>query len=304
MNRVTYLGVAALAGLTVLGNVAEAKALAIAVPQSNPTQQAVQAEVVVVGKVTEIEKEMSKATQFPGAPDKVDYHVAVLKINESLAGAKGLTNIRIGFLPAPPIGPGVGGPVGGPIRRPPIRRFPNVALTEGQEGCFFLFKHHDGDFYVMQNFSLPLDKKAADFDKQITNVKKVLKTIEDPMAGLKAKDAADRQLAAHVLVQKYRMYPPNAGPKQPKQEDIPAEESKLILQTMAEMDWNKFDPQGGASVQNMFGLLGVQQGQHGFNPPKFQPGQNDYAKVYAEYVMKWIKDNSDKYHVQKWVVVK
>jgi hypothetical protein len=304
MRQMSY-SAAAMTLVAVLASTASAKALAIAVPNRPAQQQAITADVIVVGKVIEIEKEMTQASQFPGQPNKVDYHVAVLKISENLHGAKGLTNVRVGFLPAPKVAPDAApGPIGGPIRRPIRRPFPTVSLTEGQEGCFCLNKHHDGDFYVISPQGQPLDKKAADFDKQLDQVKKVVKTLDDPLNSLKAKDLADRQLAAHVLIQKYRMYPPNAGNKQPTQQDIPAEESKLILQTMAAMDWNKFDPQGGPSVQNMFGMLGVQQGQHDFNPPKFQPGQQDYAKVYGDYVMKWIKDNAEKYHIQKWVVAK
>jgi hypothetical protein len=308
MRRTRCLAILTLAGIAPLVASAKANAVAIMLPQSNPTQQAIQADVIVVGKVTEIEKEMSQASPFQGAQNKVDYHVGVIKISDSILGAKGLTTIRVGYLPAPKIQLG---PIGGPalaiqpIRRPPIRQ-QQVTLTEGQEGCFFLFKHHDGDFYTMQNFSLPLDKKVADFDKKLDGVKKVVKMIDDPMSGLKAKDAADRQEAAHILIQRYRSYPPNVGAKQPKQDDIAADQSKLILQIMSEMEWGKFEQKDGFSigVQNMFGMLGIQQGQQGFNPPKFQPGQNDYGKVYGEYVMKWIKDNSDKYHIQKWVAVR
>jgi hypothetical protein len=304
MRQMSYIAVA-LTLAAALASTASAKAVAVMIPNRPTPQQAITADVVVVGKVTEIEMEMTQASQFPGQPNKVDYQVAVLKITENLHGAKGLTNLRVGFLPAPKLAPDAApGPIGGPIRRPIRRPFQTVTLTEGQEGCFCLTKHHDGDFYVLSPQGQPLDKKAADFDKQLDQVKKIVRTLDEPLASLKAKDPADRQLAAHVLVQKYRMYPPNAGNKQPTQQDIPSEESKLILQTMAEMDWNKLDPQGGPSVQTMFSMLQIPQGQHGFTPPKFQPGQQDYAKVYGDFVMKWIKDNTEKYHIQKWVVAK
>jgi hypothetical protein len=297
MRRVVPFAVGAL----MLAWALPAAARAIAIQNRTPAQQAMQAEVIVAGKVSEIEKEMSKATQFPGAQEKVDYHVGVIKIADNIAGAKGLTTIRVGFLPAPKGDPG---PVGGPIRRPPFRQ-PQATLSDGQEGVFFLTKHHDGDFYIMQQFGLPLDKKAADYDKQLETVKRIIKIVEDPAAALKVKDAAERQFAAVLLVQKYRTYPQNAGNKQPKQEEIPADQSKQILQAMAEMEWNKFEQKEGfpVSVQNMFGMLGIQPGQHGFDPPKFQPGQNDYAEVYAKYVKGWLNDNAEKYRIQKWVAV-
>src|SRR6516165_2966720 len=130
MRRFSFLGIATLTSAVLLATATQVKALRIAVPQSNPTQQAIQAEVIVVGKVNEIEKEMSQATQFPGNPMKVDYHVGVIKISENIVGAKGLTTIRVGFLPAPKVQPGpVGGPAIQPIRRPPFVQ--QVVLTEG-----------------------------------------------------------------------------------------------------------------------------------------------------------------------------
>lgn len=303
MSRIPCLAASALACTFLLAVAAPAKALRIAVPVSNPTQQAITADVIVVGKVTEIEKDVVEAAQFPGQPQKAAFQVGVVKVNENILGAKGLTTLRVGFLPAPKVVPQ---PDGGPALGRPIRRpFPGqqASLSEGQEGCFFLNKHHEGDFYVMQQFSLPLNKKAADFDKQLESVKKIVKTFEDPMAGLKAKDAADRQLAAHVLIQKYRLYPPNAT-KQPKQEDIPADQSKLILQIMSEMEWNKFDPKTSVSLPNMFNLLEIQQGQHGFNPPRPQPNQPVDANAYGTYVQKWLKENAEKYRIQKRVVSK
>lgn len=300
MRRVIHA--AAALATVLMAAPAVAKAIAIA-PNRTGAQQAMQAEVIVVGKVAEIEKEMTQASQSPGQPQKAAYHVGVVKINESILGAKGLTTLRVGFLPAPKVAPPVDG---GPIRRPPIGRFQQATLTDGQEGVFFLNKHHDGDFYVMQQFGQPLDKKAANFDKQLDTVKKIVKTVEDPMAALKAKEAADRQLAAAILIQRYRTRPAAVGAVQPKQADVPAEESRLILQTIAEMDWNKYENRDGIAVsaRSMFGMLNIPPGQHGFDPPKAAPGQKDFAKVYAEYAQKWLKDNVEKYRVQKWVAGK
>jgi hypothetical protein len=308
MRRIPHSGYSALAVAFVLSFAIQAKAVAVAIQNRTPTQQAMQADIIVVGKVTAIEKEMSKATQFPGAKDKVDYLVGVVKIGENIQSAKGLTTIRVGWqnVQNPGLIGNPGGPVKGPIR-PPIRRAPQATLTEGQEACFFLSKHHDGDFYIMMQWGIPLDRKTADFDKQLDSVKKIVKIIDDPVSGLKTKDAAERQFAACMLLQRYRTYPTNVGTKgQPRQEEIPAEISSLILKTMSEMEWGKFESREGLNigVQNMFGFLGIQPGQFGFNPPKFTPNQSDFAKLYGEYVIKWIKENSDKYRIQKWAAAK
>lgn len=304
MRRKSTL-VAAAACVVLLGSVSSAKALRIAIQNRTPAQQAMTAEVVVTGKVVEIEKEMTKATQAVGVKDKIDYQVGVIKITENIQGAKGLTTIRVGWQPAPNQGnPGTDlQPAVQPIRRPPFRQ-PQVTLTEGQEGCFFLTKHHDGDFYVLQQFGQPLDKKAADYDKQLSSVKQLLKAFEDPKSALKAKDAGERQFAACMLVQKYRTYPqintPNA---KVVQEDIDADVSKLILQTLAEMEWTKIDPMlGNSLLQSTWYQIGVQP-TDGFVQPKFVQGQ-DFNKIMGEAVTKWLKDNADKYRIKRHVVAK
>jgi len=288
-----------------LANVAPAKALRVAMPNRTPAQQAMTAEVIIVGKVTEIEKEMTKATPGVGVKDKIDYHVGVIKISESIQGAKGLTTVRVGWQPTPKLG----GPVPDlqpavqqlPVRRPPFQQ-QQAFLTEGQEGCFFLTKHHDGDFYVMQQAGMPLDKKVADFEKQMTSVKKVMKVFEDPKTALKAKDASDRQFAANMLIQKYRNYPqvntPNA---KVVQEGIDAEESKLILETLSAMEWGKVDA-NGQGLQNIWYQIGIQP-KDGFVQPKFVQGQ-DFNKIMGEAVSKWLKDNAEKYRIQRWTVAK
>lgn len=304
MRRKLFVAVAA-ASAILLANVAPAKALRI-MPNSRPAvQQAMTAEVIVIGKVGEIEKDVTKATPNISAKDKIDYHVAVIKITESIQGAKGLTTIRVGWQGgAQPVGPSTlpvqpAQPAIQPIRRPQ----PQVALSVGQEGCFFLTKHHDGDFYVMQQFSGPLDKKAADYEKQLSNVKKLIKAFEDPKAALKATEASDRQLAACMLLQKYRIAPPvNTPNAKLTQEPIDAEVSKLILQTLSEMEWGKTDPTTNMGLQNVWYLVGAEP-KDGWNQPKSIQGQ-DYNKILSAAVSKWLKENAEKYRIQRYVVAK
>jgi hypothetical protein len=285
-----------------------AQALRVMMPNLSPAQQAIKAEVIVVGKVTELEKELTQATAFPNATEKVGFQIGVIKISESVVGAKGLTTIRVGWQPvaAAPANPTPNVPNLRPLIRPRPGINRSVTLTEGQEGCFQLVKHHEGDFYVLIMGGQPLEKKAADFDKQLENVKKVVKIFEDPVASLKAKEADERRFAAGILLQKYRMAPQSTNGKPARQEDISEEQSELIMRIMAESDWGKNEMKDGipVGVQILFGNLGIAQGQHGFNPPKFMPGQQDYAKVYGDYVMKWIKDNTGKYRIQRWVASK
>src|SRR5690349_11243173 len=122
--------------------VTAAPAKRVAAPP-NPVQRALAAEVVVVGKVTAIEKEAVELPPAPDAPNKVAYKVAVVKVEAGLAGADNLTHVKVGFVP-----------VGGPPRG-----FGPVALTEGQEGLFFLTKHPSGQFYTFNWMAPPVDAK-------------------------------------------------------------------------------------------------------------------------------------------------
>src|SRR5438874_2405287 len=63
------------------------------VAQPTPGMQAIQADVVVVGKIAEIEKETVEAAPFKGAnkDQRISYKIAILKIEDPLIGGKGLT---------------------------------------------------------------------------------------------------------------------------------------------------------------------------------------------------------------------
>src|SRR4051812_32739446 len=98
-------------------------------PIARPVERALRTPVVVVGKVTAIEKDPIDAPPYPGATNKVAYKIAVVKVETNLAGAANTTHLKVGFVPA-----GAGG------RRGPE----NPDLKEGEEWLFFLTKHHGG----------------------------------------------------------------------------------------------------------------------------------------------------------------
>lgn len=280
---------------------ADAKALMVAPPR--PGQAAAQADIVVTGKITEIEKDTVEASQFPGAPkdQKATYKIAVLKIDTPIIGGKGLTQFRVGFPELAAATPRPLPPGGG--ARPPIRvggRGP-VALTADQEGCFFLTRHHEGDFYVLAGFGPPLDKKDENYTKQLEEVKKVAKIIENPVTALKAKELDDRFNAANVLLQRYQL----AGSNKPmSREAIPAEENKLILAILTELPWVPTDvkPRGPTdpvppSRSQLWYM--VQQDMTGFKQPVFPPQRPgdppvDGNKIMDEATSKFLKANADK----------
>src|SRR6516165_6901582 len=146
-----------LAGLACLLSLAStAFALGIMLPQAG-AHRVPAVDCVIIGKVTSIEAKPVMAARFPGDKEKGEYTVAVVKVDEALYGANGLTSVRVAFLtpkvqPVPPPGPG-------PIR-PPIRRgFAPASLAVDQEACLFLQKHADEPFFVIQNSNDVVNKK-------------------------------------------------------------------------------------------------------------------------------------------------
>ncbi len=309
MNRPFRWCVAALTA-AVLGHVgqAEAKALRIALPPK-PAMQAAQADVIVLGKVAEIEKDSVEATQFKGAPkeQKVAYKIAVLKIEDPLVGARGLTQLRVGFpadAPAAgvepvdsdkpqiaiarrPIRPGFGGP---------------VALTAGMEGVFMLTPHHEGDFYVLVNNAAPLLKKDEGYAKELESIKKTAAAIDDPVTALKAKDKADRAAAALTLLTRYRGRPVTG---KVVEEDLPAEENKLLVQAVAEMPWvPENNDYTKPSRSNVWYFL--QPEKYGFKQPVFKqpvPGAPpaDFNKQWEEVTDEFLKTTGDKIKIKRMV---
>ena len=266
------------AALIVAAIAVTAHAGTIAMPPPGPARVA-NADAVIVGKVEAIEPQDMKV-------GTVSYRIAVVRISQGLRGIKGEKTLRVGFIPIPPQ------PKGGPIV---ITSGPQpVQFQVGQEGLLLLSKHAKEKFYVLPG---PVgyyvgSEKNPNFEKEIEGIKAFAKVIDDPHKGLKSKDASERLVAASLLIDKYRSF---RGPGKVKLEPIDAEESKLILQAIADADWkgqldfSTFRP----NAAGLFQQLGV-AAKDGFMPP---PGGN-----YQEAAQKWVRENVEKYRIQRLVV--
>ena len=288
-----------------LGTTAKAKALLIA--PARPGQLTAQADVVVTGKVTEIEKDTVEASPYPGAPkdQKMTYKIAVVKLDEGIIGGKGLTQFRVGFpdVPTSTTRPPL------PGRRPGIGRIRPIrgpaTLKLGQEGCFFLSRHHAADFYILAGNAPPLNKKDANYAKQLEEVKKIAKVLDNPVAALKTKELDDRFEAAYVTLQHHQM---NRTGKPRAREPIPDEENKLILATLAELPWQAKDPKPRpgselppASRSTLWYM--IQQDMVGFKQPIFKPRKPgdppvDANKVWEDTTTAYLKDNMSKIKIK------
>jgi hypothetical protein len=268
----------------------------------SPIQQATQAQIVVIGKVTDLEPDLAMVEASPGS-EKVAHMVANVRIDESLLGIKGLTHIRIGFVPSARMV--MSDDAQFKARLNGVRSwFGGMNLTAGQEACFFLQKHPTADFYVLMQYAYPLDKGDLGYDTDIKAVRNILKAFEKPVEALRAKDAGERQLAACALVMRYRTQTNRAVPVFEQvvpvvNEPIPAEESKLILKALGEMKWGEqpFDVNGTFSLQSAFSQLGI-GANDGWQQPQ-QKENEDFNAAMSEALTKWFSANADKYRVQR-----
>lgn len=300
-----YLLAAAAAVVLIVANESAAKLMIAFRPAP---QRAVTADVVVVGKITAIEKDTVDAPVAPGVEEKVTHKIAVVKIQTNLGGANNLTHIKVGFVPqgnapgrgGPPVKPGQ--PQIQPVR--PIRPGMQAPeLKEGQEMLFFLVKHHSGDFYTMPGMSPPVDVSNDEGKKELEKVKHVTELLADPMKGLKSDKADVRGETATLLVMKYRTFESGG---ETEEVAINADESKLILKAIAEADWKAVrGREAGVNAQSAFYQLGLTEND-GWTPPPFvrpKPGQPpvDFVAVQKEAFVKWLAGAGKDYKIKKFV---
>jgi hypothetical protein len=288
MNRISLIALALAAGLCLVPATSFAQPVAkrIAIRFSPLPERVATADAVVAGKVTGIEDKTVSAEPAPGVKDKVEYEIAVVKVEDGILGTKGLTHVKVGTVKVPEgkpiIRPGGGAP---------------QKLTVDQEGVFFLHKHPTESFYVLQGPMSVVNKAGNDnYEKELARVKECAKLLADPKAGLKAKSADDRALTAGMLVLRYN----TPRPGETKREAIDADQSKLILTALAEAEWNpKRDPnmaQNELLPQAVFGRLGLTD-KDGWNAA----GPFNTQNAYEEAAKSWLKGHADSYRVQRFV---
>jgi hypothetical protein len=253
----------------------------LAVRLSPLPERVATADAVVTGKVTGIEDKTVSAEPFPGAKEKAEFQIAVIKIEDAALGAKGLTHIKVGTVKPPE---------GKPIIRPGGYRPPS--LTVDQEGLFFLQKHPSESFYVIAGGAGVINKAGNDnFDKSVTRAKECAKLLADPKAGLKSKDADERALTAVLLITRYT----TARPGQTKREAIDADESKQLLMALIDGDWTKASSQDDMGPTWAFQRLGLTD-KDGWQPTPFvnRDAFHDAAKA-------WLRGHADSFRIQRFV---
>jgi len=238
-----------------------------------PAIRAARAQAILTGKVTGFEQKTTLAVSHYGGNGKLEYKVAIVKIDESLVGIKGLTHVKVGFVPE-----GAPRRAGGPVN-----------LVEGSEGVFLLHAHPEAPFYIVSEGLSFVDKKVDGYKAQLDEIKKVSTVLSDPKKALQNKDALARLQAATWLIHHYRSWRPGTT----REQTVDAEVSKLLLTTLAEADWGQ--PRLGYfyAPSQLFSMLGIGERQ-GFTAPQ------DY-RLFPEAARKWLKENAGKFVVQRIV---
>ena len=138
------------------------------------------------------------------APNKVEYKVAVIKVEKAFGNIKKARKSASASSSIPVVNL-----VG--HHRLNIRRRPDAQLAKDQEACLFLNKHFEADFYVMPAYFSVItrtkDNKEA-FEKDVAEVERRTRLLADPMSGLEAKKADDRLATVALLLTRYQSVRP------------------------------------------------------------------------------------------------
>lgn len=256
-------------------------------PVARPAERALRVPVVVVGKVTEIEKATVDAPYYPGGP-KVAHRVAVVKVGADLLGAGGATHIRVGFVTSDTAS----------VR--PGRGPDNPPLKAGEEWLFFLAKSPGGGaLFSVPYTTPPLPATADKFKEQVAEVTRALAAVADPLKALKAERAEERHAVALVVLTKYRTRTEGVAFDRFEEVPVSAEESRALLRALAERPWTapagRADP-GGYSALVQLGLTAAD----GWAYPGAAAGR-DVVEATREALAKWLDGPGKGYRVKRFV---
>ena len=274
----------ALTAFVLLALAAPARAHRIG-PTASPVQRALQTQVVVVGKVTAVEKEAVDAPIYPGGA-KISHKIAVVKIESNLFGADNTTHLKVGFVPS------------GTAGFRPGRGPDNPDLKEGEEWLFFLTKHHNGEFHAIPYMTPPVGSKVETYKAEVESVKKMLALVADPAKAMKAEKAEDRFNAAVAIIYKLRM-PPEGAFAGTETVALTADESRPILKALAEGAWKGTRRDEGLNGYSAFSMLGLTDAD-GWKPPAAKAGV-DFLELTREAYAKWLDGPGKDYRIKKLV---
>lgn len=236
-------------------------------------------DVVVVGKITGAEAREVEASSGYGRA-KLKFSIFKLEVSEVIKGTKEAFHLRVGL----------------------GYTHLDQKLRVGSEGCFFLTKNPEKDFHMLLYGGF-LDKSAVKveersrqgYEKDVALARRCVKLLADPDAGLKSRDARERFLTAFLLVNDWNLRLLRTSRKDVKPEPVPAEQSKLILQGLAELDLAKAkDPEWKISHHDLYSMKLDKASDKVWRDMFWSPAR----------IQGWLKENADKARVQRLVPVR
>ncbi|MBY0233138.1 MAG: hypothetical protein K2W96_27965 [Gemmataceae bacterium] len=240
-------------------------------PAGPVPERAGRADAVVVGKVVALEGKSVELPWSPGGKEKAAFQVAEVEVTERLAGSVPGKKLKLAYLP-------------------PGRRGTPFRVEKGKEGLLFLTRVHGTSYWRAEQYYDAIGKEGnPGFAGNVDEARRAGRLLADPMKALKSKDAAERALAAGLLITRWRTVP-HAEEKARKQEAVSAELSKLVLEGLAEADWKKPEYSQFAPRQ-LFLKLGLTE-KDGWKVKDF--------KAFEAEAKAWLKDNAGKHRLKKW----
>jgi hypothetical protein len=232
-------------------------------------------DAVVVGTITAVEDDTVKAKSHPDAVDPVEYKVLVVKVTDAVHGVRNVTHVRVAL---------------------PADEFwrANQPLQPDGKFLFYLTQHSTTSLLVPNPSQKPVNLADRGSDELVRRAKLVGDAIKDPMTALKADDKHDRVLAAVGLVTYYRRH---AG-REHETKFRPADESKLILEALAEGDWTAGRTPDEGGVYSL--VLEMNLEDYGWRHLP-NPGQQNPAGDEQAAFQKWLADKGKDARVKQFV---
>ena len=256
-------------------------AAALAIPQTasacgygmpSPAARLALADTVAAGRILSVESRPMKLRLVKGQ-EPLRVSVAVLKVDSMLKGDDRLTHLRVAL-------------------------HQQQVMPVNFEGIFFLNAYAEEPVYLMSSewYDYPIQKaNNPGFDKQVQDLRRMGKLLQDPKGALRSNQADDRFLTAALLVSQFKTFQTGVHEANAKTAPIDAEMSKLILKALAESDWNKTAADFRLTPWRVFNMLGAKP-TDGWDVSKIPAGvqRTDAAKT-------WLKANADTFRIQTFV---
>ncbi len=257
-------------------------------------QRVAWSDLIVVGKVAEIEKQPARDDELPGQPTGWYTRVARLEVSEVLLGPDKVKSLRLAVNPMwlkPPASwydlDRMYGKGNAPKEMPRVQ-----PLEKGRQGIFFLSRRSPGQVYVSTDHPIFTDKGDPVYEAELKRCKRLVRLLTDPKASLRSTDLADRRATASMLLWRYTTdrYGTN------KTELIDAEESKLILGVLADSKWTQTarDPDE-APMHLLYGWV-YPTLNAGSDAPRRAVSVDDFAPL-----REWVQQNREKYRIRRYV---